>query len=69
VAFVATDVQEWGRFNAADNSAERRDEPEPGDQDLLDFVALRTYLNSGSVHVLALDEMPDTSPVSTLYRY
>ena len=35
---------------------------------MLDFVALRTYLNRGAVHVLPPDQMPD-GPVAVVYRY
>jgi hypothetical protein len=69
VAFVATGEQVWGRFDAAGNSATLSDEPQPGDQDMLDFVALRTFLNRGTVHVLPPDQMPDDMPVAAIYRY
>jgi hypothetical protein len=68
VAFVETGVQEWGRFDQAANTVVLSEEPQPGDQDMLDFVALRTYLNGGGVHVLAADAMPD-GPIAVMYRY
>ena len=69
VAFVAVGVQRWGRFDPTNNTAPLSDEPNPGDQHLLDFIALRTYLNSGTVHVLPPEEIPGDGPVATIFRY
>lgn len=69
VAFVALGVQHWGAFDAASNSVVLREEPEPGDQDMLDFIAMRTYINSGSVHVLPPEQMPGGEAVAAVYRY
>ncbi len=36
---------------------------------MLDFIALRTFINGGTVHVLAPDAVPDGSDVAVVYRY
>jgi hypothetical protein len=67
--FVALGVQQWGRFDAEKNLVEMRDKAEPGDIDLLDFAALQTLTNGGTVFPLPQDEVPDGALLAALLRY
>jgi hypothetical protein len=67
--FVATNIQRWGRYDTETNSIELHDEPEPYDDDLLDFAAVQTLLNKGTVYALKAEELPDESSIAAVYRY
>jgi hypothetical protein len=67
--FVATGVQRWGTFDAAANTATWHDQPQAGDQDLLDFAAMHTLTNSGTVYALDPQEMPVGSTIAAILRY
>jgi hypothetical protein len=42
---------------------------EPGSEDLLDFSAIQTLLNGGTVFSLPQEEMPDDKPIAAVFRY
>jgi hypothetical protein len=67
--FVAVDFQQWGTFNPDDNSLYLHQKAEPGDRDLLDFAAIQTIMNGGTVFVVKLEEMPDDAPLAAVFRY
>ena len=41
----------------------------PGREDLLETIALETFLKEGKVFVLPQSEMPNGGPVAAVYRY
>jgi hypothetical protein len=67
--FVQNDIQQWGRFKVETNSIQLHNEPETFDEDLLDFAAVQTILNRGTVYALKAEEMPDESSISAVFRY
>ena len=67
--FVAVGVQRWGTFDPVTFSIHLHEEPRPGDEDLLDFTALHTFLNGGTVYAVKPEEMPDEAPVAAVFRY
>jgi hypothetical protein len=67
--FVAVGVQRWGTFDPVTFSIHLHGEPGPGDEDLLDFVALHTLLNGGTVYAVKPEEVPDEAPVAAVFRY
>jgi hypothetical protein len=67
--FVALGVQQWGFVDPDSRTVHLHDEPEPGDEDLLDFAAVRTYLSGGNVYALKPGEMPDEAPLAAIFRY
>lgn len=67
--FVALDVQRWGTFDPDTNEVQVRDDPLPGDEDLLDFAAVHTLLNGGTVYTVNLEKMPDGVPLAAVLRY
>jgi hypothetical protein len=66
--FVAAGSRRWGSFDPGSGTVHEHGEPEAGDGDLLDFAAVQTFLNGGTVHVLDPDEMP-AGEVAAVFRY
>jgi hypothetical protein len=69
VLWVALDTAAWGRYDAETGSAQRRDEPEPGDGDLLELAALQTLANGGTVYAVDALDVPGGGPLAALFRY
>ena len=67
--FVAIGVQLWGAFNAATRSVELHNQPQPGDDDLINLAAMFSFLNSGTVYAVTPDQMPDAACIAALLRY
>ena len=67
--FVAVGIQQWGTFDAADNTVHVHEATEPGDEDLLDFAAVQTFLNGGIVYAVPLPEVPDHARLAAVFRY
>jgi len=44
-------------------------EAKGGDEDLLDFAAIHTLLNSGTVFATDLQNIPDDTPAAAVFRY
>jgi len=66
---VALEVQQWGSFDAEKRSVRLHQQPEPGDDDLLDFTAAYTLAKAGTVYAVEASEVPDGSPVAAVFRY
>jgi hypothetical protein len=67
--FVAIDVQEWGMFDPQLNKVWLHEEFIPGDEDLLDFAAVQTFLNGGIVYALKKESIPGGSSIAAIFRY
>jgi hypothetical protein len=67
--FVAVGVQQWGTFDPVTFSIHLHEEPGPGDEDLLDFAALHTLLNGGTVYAVKPAEVPGQGPLAAVFRY
>jgi hypothetical protein len=67
--FVPRDELRWGRFDAETAKVHVHDEPETGDEDLLDRAALETYRTAGFIYSLSREQMPGPEAVSALTRY
>jgi len=69
VLFVAVGVQRWGHFVPEANAVHLSGEPTPGDEDLLDFAAVQTILNSGTVYAVEPENVPDGAPLAAIFRF
>ncbi len=69
VLFVAVDEQRWGAFDPESGEIETHEEPQPGDEDLLDLAALHTLLNSGAIYADEPEALPDGASIAALFRY
>jgi hypothetical protein len=67
--FVTVGMQQWGNFIPETPEVRLHQEATPDNEDLLDFAALHTFLNSGTVYAVEPDEAPDSTPLAAVYRY
>ena len=67
--FVAVGLQQWGAFEPDSNEVHLRQKAEPGDEDILDFAAIQTFLNGGDVYAVSPDKVPDNAPMAAVFRY
>jgi len=67
--FVPLDLQRWGRYDAGINKVVLESEPTPDNEDLLDFAAAQTILNSGQVFALPREELPGDGDLAAILRY
>jgi len=66
---VALGLQQWGAFDPDERAVHVYPEQKPGSQDLLDFAAIHTLLNSGEVHAVTPDKVPDGAALAAIFRY
>lgn len=67
--FVPVGRQIWGKFDAENMSVDLHPEPEPDDEDMLDFAAIHTLLNSGTVYTVEPEEVPNGAQAAAIFRY
>jgi hypothetical protein len=65
--FVPVGVQLWGTFDSRSNSL-RLEKENHGGGDLLDFAAVHTFLNGGTVYAVEPLDLPD-EPLAAVFRY
>jgi hypothetical protein len=66
VLFVAPSRRAWGRFDPDTKEVRCHEQPEPGDEDLVNVAAIHTLRHGGTVYALGPDEVPDGGPVAGL---
>jgi hypothetical protein len=69
VLFVALDVQVWGKFDPSTETVHVHQDPEPGDEDLLDLAAIQSILNGGTVYAVQPEQVPNHAPLAAVFRY
>jgi hypothetical protein len=67
--FVAVGLQQWGNFHPEQDIVCLHEEPEAGDEDLLNLVAMQTILRGGYVYAVPPSDMPGISPIAAVFRY
>lgn len=67
--FVAVDRHQWGHFDPETNTVEIHDEAQPNDEDLLDFAAVYTFLNGGTVYAEPKEKVPGEVPAAAIARF
>ena len=67
--FVAAGMQQSGVFIPATNKIEIHDQPESGDEHLLDLAAVQTYLKGGIVYVVEPQKVPGGAYAAAILRY
>jgi hypothetical protein len=67
--FVPLGVEQWGRYDAANNQVELHPEPGPENEELFDLAARRTLLNSGQVYAVPPDQLPGKGELAAILRY
>ena len=68
---LAIDTQVWGTFNRDTGAVEYYQEGQRKEDHLplLDFAAMQTLQNGGTVFALSQDEMPTKSAIAAVFRY
>jgi hypothetical protein len=69
VLFVAIGVQRWGSFDPDADAVHWHDKAEPSDEDMLDFAAIQTFLNGGTVYAIEPENVPDDRHLAAIFRY
>ncbi len=67
--FISLQDEAWGVFDPIRRQADIHKTRLPGDQDLLDLAAIRSYLAGAAVYADTQDKMPDASPIAAAFRY
>jgi Bacterial archaeo-eukaryotic release factor family 7 len=68
-AFIPTDIERWGRYDAEQDAFEVHTSPEPGDEDLVNEVAIQTIVKHGAIYAITPQAIPGASPVAAVFRY
>lgn len=67
--FIAKDLELWGRFDPQTLEVRVHERREEGDEDLLDWAAVRTLATDGVVHALPRERVPGGGPLAALFRF
>jgi hypothetical protein len=68
--FIKKGAQLWGSFDKDNSKLTLNNQQKDGSVDLLDEVAVQTFINGGEVYELSEEEMPDkTSAVAAVLRF
>jgi hypothetical protein len=67
--FVPLDVHIWGRYDEANNKVILDSQFRPENEDLLDFAAAETILNSGQVFAVPSEQLPSDGDLAAILRY
>lgn len=66
---IEIDAHVWGRYDEDANTLELHDERQVGDDDMLDFAAVQTFLQGGTVHALRAENMPAEGGIAAIFRF
>lgn len=67
--FVTTGMQQWGSFNRNMNVVKLHEKEELGDEDLLDFIAVFTFIKGGAVYLVNQEKMPGRTSAAAVFRF
>ncbi len=67
--FVDLHVRKWGLFHDQTAAVELHEDPQTGDDDLLDLAATQTLLHRGAVYPLDRGQTPQQEPAAAVFRY
>ncbi len=67
--FLAKGIEMWASVDPSTWKVFPAEGPGPGTEDILDTIAVQSFLKDGTVFVLPEEEMPNKSPVAAIYRY
>jgi hypothetical protein len=67
--FVPVGVEKWGRYDPQQNQVILDTNPKPENEDLLDYAAMQTILNSGQVYAVQPEKVPGDGELAAILRY
>jgi len=62
-------VQIWGVYSPEERELAILDGPAPEAEDLLNLVAMYTFMNAGEVHAVRPGSVPGGGPLAATFRY
>ena len=66
---VPLGVQKWGRYDPTSDSVLFDPEPTPENEDMINYAAAQTILNSGNVYAVPADQLPGGGDVAAILRF
>jgi hypothetical protein len=69
ILIAARGRQQWAAVDESQGRFELHAEPQPGDEDLVDYATVQTLLHGGQVYVVDPELIPDSNPGIALLRY
>lgn len=66
---VPLGVQKWGRYDPAQDAVLLDPEPTTENEDMVNFAATQTILNSGNVYAVPAEQLPGGGDVAAILRY
>ena len=66
---VPLGIHKWGRYDPAADSVIFEPKPTPENEDMLNFAAVQTLLNSGNVYAVPMEQFPKKGDVAAILRY
>ena len=67
--FVSEGLQVWGKFDSHQKKLEISSKMQEGDEDLLDFAAVNTILNRGTVFNMDREHIPGNEKMAAIFRF
>ncbi len=67
--FMPQDISIWGTFDPTKNKVLTQQERQPGDEDLVDFAAVHTLVNGGTVYMVEPERLPEGTTLAAILRY
>lgn len=67
--FVALDEQRWGTYDPQTAQVTVHAEPQPGDEELLQFACSQVIVNGGSVYAMKQQDLPEKGQMAAIFRY
>lgn len=65
---ITLDEEQWGSYDAKNNVVELHNSQQADNEDMVDFVAVHTLINSGKVFYLKPEQMPVNSTAAAIFR-
>lgn len=67
--FVPVGTQVWGRYDPGQNQVRLDSKNKPENQDLLNYAAMQTIINSGQVYAVQPEKIPGDGELAAILRY
>lgn len=66
--FVSLDAEQWGVVDWQRRTVRPTSVPQPQSEELLDYIAVQSFLNRGMVYVVDPRQVPGGGPAAAVYR-
>lgn len=67
--FVAVNDHAWGTYDPQEDDMTVCGERDQGNEDLMDFAAVQTLANGGTVYALDVDDVPGQTGMAAIFRF